>query len=137
MAHFAEIDENNIVLRVVVIPDEEEHRGQEYLAEDMQLGGTWLKTSYNTRFGEHTLGGTPFRKNFAAPGDRYDPDLDAFIVQAPFPSWVDIDTEKGIHIAPKPKPATEPTDPFTYIWNEELLDWEKFEFYQYLPQQEL
>ena len=48
MAHFAEIDENNLVTRVLVVPDAQENRGQEFLAGDLGLGGTWKKTSYNT-----------------------------------------------------------------------------------------
>ena len=50
MAHFAEIDSNNVVLRVLVVPDEQEHRGQTYLADDCNLGGTWIQTSYSNSF---------------------------------------------------------------------------------------
>ena len=49
MAHFAEIDADNIVLRVLVVSNEDEHRGQEFLADDLSLGSTWVQTSYNTR----------------------------------------------------------------------------------------
>lgn len=80
MAHFAEVDKDNIVIQVVVVPDDQEHRGQEYLAEDLRLGGTWLKTSYNTINGVHLLGGTPYRHNFAGVGMKYDPDQDAFLM---------------------------------------------------------
>lgn len=125
MAHFAQIDENNIVLQVVVIEDEHEHRGHEYLSEDLGLGGTWLKTSYNTRGGEHVLGGSPFRKNYAGKGDRYDPQLDAFIPKCPFPSWVDIDEETATHLPPKPYPPVTPEDAFVWDWSEEQLDWVK------------
>ena len=69
MAHFAEIDENNIVLRVLVVPDEHEDRGHEFLANDLGLGGTWIKTSYNSTI----------RKNFAGVGFMYDSNRDAFI----------------------------------------------------------
>ena len=62
MAHFAEIDGNNIVLRVLVVTNEEEHRGQEFLANDLNLGGTWVQTSYNANFGG----------KFAAIGDVWD-----------------------------------------------------------------
>ncbi len=127
MAHFAQIDENNIVVQVVVIGDEFEDRGQEYLAEELGLGGTWLKTSYNTRAGEHILGGTPYRKNYAGKGDRYDPDLDAFIPKCPYPSWVDIDLDKCIHIPPVPMPEVLPTDNFYYNWDEESQQWVKYE----------
>jgi hypothetical protein len=51
MAHFAEINSNNKVVQVLVVPNEQEHRGQEFLAEDLGLGGTWIQTSYNHNFG--------------------------------------------------------------------------------------
>ena len=50
MAHFAKI-EKNIVTQVVVVDNSQEHRGQEFLAEDCNLGGTWIQTSYNANFG--------------------------------------------------------------------------------------
>lgn len=62
MAHFAEIDSNNVVLRVLVVADEQEHRGQEFLADDCSLGGTWVQTSYNANFGG----------KYAAVGDTWD-----------------------------------------------------------------
>lgn len=68
MAHFAEIDKDSIVLRVVVVPDEEEHRGHEFLAEDLRLGGTWVQTSYNASM----------RGKFAGIGDFYDKEEDEF-----------------------------------------------------------
>jgi hypothetical protein len=73
MAHFAEV-ENNIVTRVLVVPDEQEHRGQEFLANDLGLGGTWVQTSYNARI----------RKNYAGIGYTYDADRDAFIAPKPY-----------------------------------------------------
>ncbi len=73
MAHFAEIGANNIVLRVLVVPNEQEHRGQDFLANDLKLGGVWVKTSYN---------GT-IRKNFAGVGYSYDSVRDAFIAPEP------------------------------------------------------
>ena len=79
MAHFAEIDESNTVVRVLVVPDSQENRGQEYLADDLGLGGTWKKTSYNTQGGVHANGGTPYRKNYAGVGYTFDAAKDAFI----------------------------------------------------------
>ena len=73
MAHFAEIDENNIVVRVLVVPDEQENRGQDYLANDLGLGGTWVQTSYTARI----------RKNYAGIGMSYDASRDAFIGPKP------------------------------------------------------
>jgi hypothetical protein len=51
MAHFAEINSNNKVIQVLTVPNEQEHRGQEFLADDLGLGGTWIQTSYNHNFG--------------------------------------------------------------------------------------
>jgi hypothetical protein len=72
LAHFAEV-ENNIVTRVLVVPDEQEHRGQDFLANELGLGGTWVQTSYNARI----------RKNYAGIGYTYDEARDAFIAPKP------------------------------------------------------
>ena len=69
MAHFAEIDNTNKVLRVLVIDNAQEHRGQEFLANDCGLGGTWIQTSYNANI----------RGKFAGIGDVYDPIKDEFV----------------------------------------------------------
>jgi len=73
MAHFAEIDQNNIVTRVLVVPNEEESRGNDFLSNDLNLGGTWIQTSYNNRI----------RFNYAGIGYTYDPIDDAFIAPMP------------------------------------------------------
>ena len=69
MAHFAEIDSNNKVLRVLVVDNSEEHRGQEFLANDLGLGGTWIQTSYHANFaGKYAaIGDTWDGTNFVAP----------------------------------------------------------------------
>jgi hypothetical protein len=90
MAHWAEIDENNIVTRVVVGSNTDLDEGYQWLVDN--LGGNWIKTSYNTKGNVHLLGGTPLRKNFAEPGFTYDPARDAFIPQMPETiSIVDLD----------------------------------------------
>ena len=85
MAHFAEIDDNNIVTRVLVVPNEQEHRGQEFLTDDLNLGGKWVQTSYN-----HNI-----RKNYAGIGYTYDTERDAFIAPKPdcHPDKVTLDEE--------------------------------------------
>jgi len=88
MAHFAQIDDTNTVIDVVVVSDDQEHRGHEFLAIDLGLGGTWLQTSYNTYGGQHRLGGTPLRKNYAQIGFTYDPVRDAFIPPQPHPDLI-------------------------------------------------
>ena len=118
MAHFAEVDSNNVVVRVLVVGDEQEHRGQEFLANDLGLGGTWLKTSYNTEGGVHTLGGTPFRKNYAGIGFTYDSVRDAFIPPKPYDSWL-LDEETCNWNAP----VAYPNDGKNYIWNEDNQEW--------------
>jgi hypothetical protein len=81
MAHWAEIDENNKVIRVVVTSNDEADEGYQWLLDN--LGGNWLKTSYNTIGNVHILGGTPFRKNYAGVRHVYDPVRDAFIPPKP------------------------------------------------------
>ena len=85
MAHFAELDSNNIVLRVVVVGNEDtadangvekESIGQAHL--EKVLGGTWKQTSYNAKI----------RKHYAGKGFTYDASRDAFITPKPFNSWV-------------------------------------------------
>lgn len=78
MAHFARVNNENIVECVLVVPDDQEIRGEEYLSVDLGLGGRWIQTSYNTLNGEHLHGGTPLRKNYAGIGFIYDPVLDEF-----------------------------------------------------------
>ena len=103
MAHFAQLDENNIVQQVIVISNDvavDEASGQDFITNTLKLGGVWKQTSYNTyRHYEytlddseppkvihteylgpkHSLGGTPFRGQYAGIGDRYDAELDEFI----------------------------------------------------------
>ena len=69
MAHFAEIDSNNKVLRVLVVDNSQESRGQDFLANDCNLGGTWVQTSYNANFGGKFagIGDTWDGTNFIAP----------------------------------------------------------------------
>ena len=119
MAHFAEVDENNIVLRVLVVDDLHESNGQEFLATTLGLGGTWIKTSYNTSGGVHANGGTPLRKNYAGIGYTYDSGRDAFIAPKPFASWL-LNETSCLWEAP----VAYPTDGARYTWNEETTSWD-------------
>ena len=120
MSHFAKLDENNIVIFVTVGRQEDDGKEAE-LSE--RTGDTYKQTSYNTLAGVHTLGGTPFRKNFAGIGYTYDETLDAFIPPKPYPSWT-LDEATCNWSAPVPYP----TDGFTYFWNEATVDWELQDF---------
>jgi len=108
MAHFAEIDGDNVVTRVLVVPDEQENRGHEYLANDLDLGGTWVQTSYNARI----------RKNYAGIGYKFDSVRDAFIPPKPFASWV-LDEETCNWEAP----VARPEDDKMYTWDEATTSW--------------
>lgn len=92
MAYFASIDNTSTVVEVLSVPEDQEHRGAEYLSIDLGLGGVWLRTSYNTRGGVHydPATGEPsadqwkaFRKNYAGIGYTYDEQRDAFIPAKP------------------------------------------------------
>jgi hypothetical protein len=107
MAHFAKIEEG-IVTQVVVVDNEHEENGEEYL-NSLGLNGTWIQTSYNSTF----------RNKYASIGDTYDSENDVFIPIQPHPSWtLDRGTFKW-----KP-PVEKPEDGNFYAWNEESLSWE-------------
>jgi hypothetical protein len=119
MAHFAEIDENGVVLRVLVVDNAQENDGQNFLANTLGLGGTWVKTSYNTSGGVHSSGGTPLRKNYAGIGYTYDSVRDAFIPPKPYASWT-LNETSCLWEAP----VAMPTDGARYTWNEETTSWD-------------
>jgi hypothetical protein len=119
MAHFAEIGENGIVLRVLVVDNAQESDGDNFLANTLGLGGTWVKTSYNTQGGVHKNGGTPLRKNYAGIGYTYDSVRDAFIPPKPYPSWTL--NEDSCLWEP---PVAYPSDGQPYTWNESTSSWD-------------
>ena len=92
MAHFAEVDDDNKVIRVLVVPDEydEETEGQNYLSQGLGLGGRWIKASYTSRAGirfdpetGEDLPDPAFRKNFPSVGWFYNEELDGFVAPRP------------------------------------------------------
>ena len=114
MAHFAKIDENNIVTQVVVVDNkdtsdasgvEKEHIGAAHL--EKILGGTWKQTSYNGNM----------RKNYAGIGYTYRADIDAFVPPQPFPSWT-LNAN-----AQWESPVAMPTDGQMYAWDEATTSW--------------
>ena len=120
MAHWAEIGNRNIVLRVVVTNNDDPNgdEGYQWLVDN--LGGTWIKTSYNTFGGEHLLGGTPLRMNFASVGGTYDKRLDAFIPPKTYPSWI-LDAWTCRWVAPVPVPEDDLEEP--HVWDEPTRSW--------------
>jgi hypothetical protein len=110
MAHYAELDDNNIVIRVIVVRTEdtldENGNENETVANDFLhangITGRFIRTSYNTYGGKHNLGGTPFRKNYAGIGSTYDANRDAFISSKP----------------------EDKNNPNRYVLNEETCQWD-------------
>lgn len=105
MAYFARVDDG-VVTSVLAVPDSQEHRGQEFLADDLGLGGTWIQTSYNNRI----------RKQYAGIGFTYDISADVFIRPQPYPSW-SLDANHDWQ-PPVPRP-----DGFGWMWDEEKQEW--------------
>lgn len=118
MAHFAQINDNNVVEQVLVVDDRHAERGHDFLANDCGLGGRWIQTSYNTLAGVHLTGGTPLRKNFAGIGMIYDETRDAFYDPKPFESWI-LDEVTCTWNAPVEKP----NDGKIYTWDENSHSW--------------
>ena len=90
MAHFAKLGTGNIVERVAVVSNDiatTEQAGVDFLNNLHGSRDVWKQTSYNTQGGVHTLGGTPFRKNYAGIGYTYDEAKDAFIPPQNYSSW--------------------------------------------------
>lgn len=118
MAHFAEVDENNIVVRVTVVPDDQEHRGQDFMHE-LGLEGTWIQTSYNTYKNEHKYGKTPLHGNYAGIGWHWFPDEQIFLPPKPHPTWT-VNTETATWEAPIPYDETKHKG---FMWDDDIEDW--------------
>lgn len=107
MAHFAELDKKNVVLRVIVADTKEWC--------EINLGGTWVQTSYNTHGGKHPED-RPLHKNYAGIGYTFDGT--GFAAPQPFKSWI-LNKETYLWEAPKSMPE----DGKIYIWNEDDKNW--------------
>ena len=121
MAHYAILDDNNVVTQVITGRDENDnHAGvsdwEAYYSNVM--GAPVRRTSYNTAGGVHFEGGTPFRYNHAGIGFAYDEERDAFIPPKPFESWV-LDEATCLWVAP----VAYPEDGNAYTWDEESVSW--------------
>lgn len=119
MAHFAQLDENNVVIQVIVVGNqdtsdalgvEKEHIGAAFC--ERLFGGTWRQTSYNAKF----------RKNYAGIGYTYNADIDAFVPPKPYSSWIlNSDTAQW------QAPIAMPDDGKAYSWNENTQSWNESE----------
>tara|TARA_Y100000389_G_C17312708_1_gene438836 strand:- start:452 stop:811 length:360 start_codon:yes stop_codon:yes gene_type:complete len=118
MAHFAKINDNNIVESILVISNENlgdsdfpesEPLGQAFL-EEIGNSGHWLQTSYNNNF----------RQRYAGIGYTYNTEMDAFITPKPYPSWT-LDTDGNWQ-----PPYEMPTDSLFYEWDEDSQQWVKY-----------
>jgi len=116
MAHFAQLDENNVVTQVIVVDNkdtsdvfgvEKEHIGAAFC--EKLLGGRWVRTSYNSNF----------RKRYAGIGMTHNEELDAFIGPKPFASWV-LNNETADWEAPTPMPAEG-----RWEWDEGTTSWKE------------
>lgn len=123
MAHFAQLDENNVVTQVVVVANQElldengqesEQKGIEFCQSLFGANTRWLQTSYNGNI----------RKNYAGIGFTYDTALDAFVPPQPFPSWsLNSDTAQWEPPVPLPEDSGIGTPPKLYKWDESTLSW--------------
>lgn len=126
MAHFAQLDDNNVIINVLVVSNqnimdengiEKEEIGIKFLQSMMGSNTKWKQTSYNNNF----------RKTYAGLGYSYNESLDAFIPPKPFESWI-LDEESCTWTAPDPQPqlTQEQIDQgYYYEWNEEVYQKEK------------
>lgn len=117
MAHFAQLDENDVVTTIIVVHNNElldqdgfevEQKGIDFCKSLFGQDTNWIQTSYNGNF----------RKNYACGGGTYNKELDAFIAPKPYTSWI-LNTDTCKWEAPIPKPDQDKL----YIWNEEILNW--------------
>ena len=141
MAHFAQVDENNIVIQVIVadqefidqliimetppvVEEEEPVEGEESVEEEVvpRKVKRWIQTSYNTTGGVHLNGGVPLRANFASVGDVYDEENDVFYKPKPYPSFI-ISAPTWYWKAPVPKPQEPLQEGERYIWDEDSISW--------------
>ena len=135
MAHYAKLGINSKVMSVEVVADsdcqnadgiEDEEVGRQFL-ENIHNWPLWKKTSYNTQHGQHKLGGTPLRGNYAGIGYTYDEDNDLFLPKKPHASWVLNVAEARWQSPIGDAPAISEEEHLThrYVWNESTGAWDK------------
>ena len=122
MAHFCKLGIGNVVETIEVVSNDiatTEQAGVDLLNTLNKTRNVWTRTSYNTIGGVHTLGGTPFRKNYAGIGFKYDQTRDAFNPPKPYDSW----TLNEATCLWDP-PVVKPDDGNLYNWNESTTSWD-------------
>lgn len=107
MAHFAQVDSTDTVIKIIVIPDEQEHFGQEYISNNLGLPGEWIQCSYNGSI----------RRRYPGKGYSYDRINDVFLEPRPAASWT-LD-EDFVWQPPTPKPDSNRN----WYWDEATLQW--------------
>lgn len=125
VAYFAQIGDDFVVENVVVVPDSEAYRGQEYLAVDLGLGGTWVQTD------PYSAGGVRFEEDFTTPSEKpalrhnsasiggvYDPTYDVFSPPRAYASWGF--NPETVEWEP---PIPYPSDGGSHVWDEATLSW--------------
>ena len=133
MAHYAFINDENIVVQVIVgnnedtTPPEGFDTWEAYYESLEWHTGTCLRTSYNTYQNSHILGGTPFRGNYASVDMIYDATNDVFYEQQPYASWT-LDSSTWTWQPPVPYPTLtqeqlDADDVTSYYWDEETTNW--------------
>ncbi len=119
MAHFAQLDDNNVVINIIVVHNNElldqdgneiEQKGIDFCKSLYGQDTKWIKTSYNANF----------RKNYASSGGTYNKELDAFIAQKPYASWI-LNTDTCVWEAPIKKPDQDKP----YAWDELTISWKE------------
>jgi hypothetical protein len=129
MAHFVKLGIGNKVIKVEVVSNDvatNEQAGVDFLNNLYGTNDVWKQTSYNTRGGVHITDGTPFRKNYAGIGWKYDSTRDAFIPPKPFDSWT-LNEDTCLYDPPivKPELTQEEYDNGNrYMWNEDNQTWD-------------
>jgi hypothetical protein len=118
MAHYAFLDENNIVTEVITGKDDEGTNWEAHYGEFRNQ--VCKQTSYNTFGNQHKLGGTPFRGNYAGIGYTYDSQNDVFYAPQPYASWT-LNQTTWLWEAPTPYPQ----DGKAYEWDEATTSWKE------------
>jgi hypothetical protein len=138
MAHYAQINEDNVVVDIMKISDEYEDYGEDFINNVCMIPGRWIKTSYNTFGNKHKYGGAPFRGNYAIIGGTYDPIRDVFLPKKLYPSMVlNEETFLWEYAVPFPDIIVLPPQKLLtdipgriimkedrFEWNEDIVNWE-------------